>query len=73
MAKREGVSTEEFEKALTDGLHVVTAAEQAAYFSQGGLKTVIERTGRVLTQAKTLRQPKPSEAYLSDRFVTTAP
>jgi NitT/TauT family transport system substrate-binding protein len=73
MAKREGVSPEEFENALTDGLRLVTAADQAAYLSHGGLKTVIERTGRVLNQAKLLRQPKPAEAYLSDRFVNPAP
>ncbi len=73
MAKREGVSPEEFELALTDGMRVVTAADQAAYFSGGGLKTVITRTGQVLTQTKLLGQSKPAEAYMSDRFVPVAP
>ena len=73
MAKRESVSPEEFEQALTDGMRIVTAADQAAYFSGGGLKTVIDRTGQVLLQTKLLGQPKPAEAYLSDRFVTPAP
>lgn len=73
MAKREGISAEELEQALTDGLRVVTAADQAAYFSGGGLKTVITRTGQVLTQTKLFGQSKPAEAYMSDRFVPVAP
>ena len=73
MAKRDGISPEEFEQALTEGLRMVTAGEQAAYLSHGGLKTVIERTGRVLTQTKLLRQTQPIEAYVSDHFVNAAP
>jgi NitT/TauT family transport system substrate-binding protein len=73
MAKREGVSTEEFEQALTDGMRIVTAADQAAYLREGGIKTVIARTGQVLTQTKLLHQPKAAESYFSDRFVTAAP
>jgi NitT/TauT family transport system substrate-binding protein len=73
MGKREGVSPEDFELALTDGMRVVTASDQAAYFSGGGLKPVITRTGKVLSQTKFLREPKAAEAYLSDRFVPVAP
>jgi NitT/TauT family transport system substrate-binding protein len=73
MSKREGITPEELELALTDGLRVVTAGEQAAYLREGGIKTVLERTGQVLTQAKLLRQAKAAEAYFSDRFVPAAP
>jgi NitT/TauT family transport system substrate-binding protein len=59
MAKREGVSPAEFEQALTDGLRIVTAGEQAAYLSHGGLKTVLERTGRVLPKPNSCASPNP--------------
>ena len=73
MGKREGVSPEEFELALTEGMRLVTASDQSAYFAQGVLKTVIDRTGQVLSQTKLLRQPKATETYFSDRFVSAAP
>ena len=73
MSKREGITPEELELALTDGLRVVTAGEQAAYLREGGIKTVLARTAAVLQHTQLLDQPKPLESYFSDRFIPAAP
>lgn len=58
MAAREGISPEEFAGALTDGLKLLTAADQAAYFQQGGrLATVIDATERILRQGGQIKGP----------------
>lgn len=73
MGKREGVTPEEFDLALNDGMGVVTASGQAAYLREGALTPIITRTGEVLQQTKLLRKPLAAEAYFTDRFVPLAP
>ena len=73
MSKREGITPEELELALTDGLRVVTAGEQAAYLREGGIQAVLARTAAVLKHTKLLAEPKPLESYFSDRFVPAGP
>lgn len=51
MAAREGITPEEFRVAFTDGIHVLSAAEQAAYFKPAGkLAMVMDTTDRILRQ-----------------------
>jgi hypothetical protein len=54
-------------------MKLVSADEQAAYLSQGGIKAVVTQTGALLQQINLLSQPKPAETYFSDRFVTMDP
>lgn len=58
MAANEGISPEEFARALTDGMKLLTAADQAAYFQRGGpLATVIDATDRILRQGGQIKGP----------------
>jgi len=58
MAEREGITPAEFQKSLTDGLRLVTEAEQASYLRPGGkLGPVIDATDRVLRQTGQIKGP----------------
>lgn len=49
MAAREGLSPEEFTKALTEGMHLVGSERQAEYFAPGGkLSKVVQNTADLL-------------------------
>ena len=52
MAGREGITPEEFADALTNGLTVLSEADQAAYLQPGGkLAAVIDAADRILRQS----------------------
>ena len=58
MAEREGITPREFADALTDGLKLVAASEQAAYFEPGGkLQKVVDNTDRLLRQSELIKGP----------------
>ena len=49
MGAREGLSGEEFQHQLTDGIRLVAPAEQAAYFQPGStLRTALESVAHYL-------------------------
>lgn len=58
MAAREGLTPEEFAAALTDGVRLVSEAEQADYFAPGGkLTAVVDASDRVLRQSAQVKGP----------------
>lgn len=58
MAAHEGISPEEFAAAFTDGIKLLTAADQAAYFQPGGrLATVVDASNRILRQSGQIKGP----------------
>jgi len=70
MAAREGITAEEFAAALTDGIHVVSEAEQAAYLQPGGkLAAVIDASDRILRQSGQIKGPDRRDGSSSAAFV----
>ncbi len=58
MAARQGISPEEFGKALTDGIVLIEAADQADYFApHGKLDLVINQSDRILRETKQITGP----------------
>jgi len=52
MAEREGITPEEFRAALAEGIHLLSAADQADYLQSGGkLAGVIDNADRILRQS----------------------
>jgi NitT/TauT family transport system substrate-binding protein len=52
MAKREGITPEEFAEALTKGVKLLTVADQEAYLTPGGkISAVIDASDRILRQS----------------------
>jgi NitT/TauT family transport system substrate-binding protein len=72
MAEREGISPEAFATALTDGVRLVDASGQAAYFGPNGkLQEVIARTQAVLLQTQQINaSSRPVAELVHDGFVT---
>ena len=58
MAAREGLTPAEFAMALTEGVKVLGAADQAAFLQPGGkLGAVIDATDRILRQSAQIKGP----------------
>jgi len=56
MAAREGISADEFRSALNDGIKVLSAADQAAFFKPGGkLAGVVDASDRILRETGQLK------------------
>lgn len=64
MGEREGLSAEEFQRALTDGIRLVAPADQSPYFQAGGaLSKALEAAARHLRAVKLLSdRPAVTEA-----------
>ncbi len=74
MAEREGIAPEEFAIALTDGIRLVPASEQALYLGQGGkLSVVVDRTDRILRAHGQLSGEDRRAGAFTDRFVKPHP
>jgi NitT/TauT family transport system substrate-binding protein len=66
MAAREHVSPGEFEESLDHGLELVSASQQEAYFSAGGmLSRVVDETSRLLVHTGQLRATVRAEDVLA--------
>ena len=65
MSRREGISPDEFKAAL-DGLHLVSAEEQTAYFDEGGqLERATDFTIQTLTAIGDLTQlPGQAKSFI---------
>lgn len=71
MARREGISPEEFAASLSNGVVLVGADEQAPYFGPNGrLAGVIGRAERLLRDAGQLSRPSRSTDLVSPDFLT---
>ncbi len=74
MAEREGITPEEFAVALSDGIRLVPASEQALYLGQGGkLSVVVDRTDRILRAHGQLSGEDRRAGAFTDRFVKPLP
>ncbi len=74
MAEREGITPEEFAVALSDGIRLVPASEQALYLGQGGkLSVVVDRTDRILRAHGQLIGEDRRAGAFTDRFVKPLP
>jgi len=70
MAEREGITPEEFAIALSDGVRLVPASEQALYLGQSGkLSVVVDRTDRILRASGQLSGEDQRAGAFTDRFV----
>jgi NitT/TauT family transport system substrate-binding protein len=69
MARREGMSPEEFRLALTDGVKLVSAAEQPEYLRPGGkLAKVVELNDRILREAGQIKGPDRRQGAFDPAF-----
>ncbi len=58
MAEREGLTPEEFRTALTGGIRLLSASDQAAYLRPGGkLATVVDASDRILRRSGQVKGP----------------
>ncbi len=74
MADREGITPEEFALALSDGIRLVPASEQALYLGPGGkLSVVVDRTDRILRAHGQLSGADRRAGAFTDRFVKPLP
>ncbi|WP_297571967.1 ABC transporter substrate-binding protein [uncultured Deefgea sp.] len=56
IAAREGITAEEFKTALSQGIKMISLAEQNAYFKKNGkLDEVIQRTDKVLRESQQIK------------------
>lgn len=69
MARREGLTPEEFRRALTEGIVLVPAVEQWAFLGPGGrLEPLLEATDRVLRGTGQLRGPDRRAGCVNPTF-----
>lgn len=69
MAAREGISAKEFADTLTDGITLLTEADQAEYLQPGGkLAKVIDSTDRILRQSGQIKGPDHRAQLANARF-----
>lgn len=69
MAEREGITAEEFHAALTDGLRLVTAADQLDYLRPGGkLEPVIIASDRILRHSGQIKKPNSASKLSTAAF-----
>ncbi len=74
MADRQGITPEEFAVALTDGIRLVPASEQALYLGkEGKLSVVVDRTDRILRASGQLSGEDRRAGAFTDRFVKPLP
>lgn len=70
MAARERITPAEFKEALTDGIKIVAATEQADYFQPGGkLATVTAASDRILRQSGQIKGPTRTADISTAAFV----
>ncbi len=73
MARREGITPEEFAASLTDGIRILAPADQAEYLRPNGrLSKVIDRTDRILRQSNQINGTDRRAHLVSPTLVTTA-
>ncbi len=72
LSVREGLSPEEFNAVLTDGMKMLSASDQARYLKQGDIKPIVERILNVLRQNRLITHPKSEQTYYTDFFATEA-
>jgi NitT/TauT family transport system substrate-binding protein len=66
MAARERITPAEFRASLDDGLELVSASRQAAYFSESGLlPRIVDATSRVLVRTGQIPTPVPPADVLA--------
>ena len=74
MARREGITAEEFAASLTDGVVLVDAEVQAPYFGAGGrLQGIIARADRLLRDGGQLSRPARAADLVSEAFLGGGP
>ncbi len=74
MADRQGITPEEFAVALSDGIRLVPASEQALYLGPGGkLSVVVDRADRILRAHGQLSGEDRRAGASTDRFVKPLP
>ena len=73
MALREGITPAEFGAALTEGIQLVSEADQTAYLRPGGkLATVIDAADRILRQTGQIRGPDRRDGASTAAFAGEA-
>ncbi len=73
MARREGITPQEFSASLTDGIRILPPTDQSLYLkADGKLSKVIDRTDRILRQAKQINGVDRRAQVISPTLVTTA-
>jgi NitT/TauT family transport system substrate-binding protein len=72
MSAREGLSQEEFNAALNDGMTMVSVSGQARYLKEGDIRPIVARTLHVLRQNRLITHPQSEETYYTDLFATEA-
>lgn len=71
MAKRQGITTQEFSEILSDGIVMVGADEQSEFFKPGGkLEQVVERSDKVLRKTGQLDGPDRRVGIVRAEFVS---
>ena len=71
MAKREGITAKEFAEALSDGIKLVPAAQQAEFLRPGGkLATVIDNSDRILRLSSQIKGPDRRPNISNASFAT---
>jgi len=70
MAAHEGITPEEFAATLTDGITLVSPAQQASYLAPGGaLERVIAEVDRILRATQQITGPDRRAGVISTRFL----
>ena len=71
MEGREGITPAEFADALTNGIKVLSEADQADYLKPGGkVATVIDASDRILRQSRQLTNPDRRTGIVNSSFAT---
>jgi NitT/TauT family transport system substrate-binding protein len=74
MARREGLTPQEFAHALQDGVVLVADADQARYLASGGdLERILRHADSLLRRAGELTRPPRLDAIVDDRFLPAGP
>ena len=69
MARREGITAKEFSEALTNGIQLISAAQQSDYLRPGGkLAAVIDTSDRILRQSGQIKGPDRRSNSLNASF-----
>jgi NitT/TauT family transport system substrate-binding protein len=74
MAKQEGITPDEFAKALKDGIVLVSAAEQKEYLGPNGkLAAIIDSSDRILRETNQISGPDHRNDSINPSYLEVAP
>jgi NitT/TauT family transport system substrate-binding protein len=74
MAKQEGITSEEFAKAIKDGIVLVSAAEQKDYLGPNGkLAAIIDSSDRILRETNQISGPDHRNDSINPSYLEVAP